>query len=145
MTIDEARNAIYAHFHGIWTGDPVSASVPLVFDDTAGDSPGLDADGRPHSWARVTVLHTSGAEETLGGIGVGRDVAEGFITVQVFTPRGHGYTLSDALVKVAQRAFRRQRFSEGWFSDVSSVETPTMGLWAQMNVSARFRYSELVT
>ncbi len=151
MSIGAARDAIMLLFRTAWLADPASASVALLYDDVAGDAPGEDAStGQPIPFARITVQHTRGREETLGGVGVGRDLFTGTVVVQIFTPKGQGWTDADVLAAIALKAFQRKRFGgatddTGWFYNVHPQEVRNDGAYAQLNVNATFRYAQRVT
>ena len=145
-TLLEARNAIMLQFRTAWLANITSAGVTLLYDDVEGDEPGHNANGEPTNFARITVRHFTGGAETIGGDS-GKELEEGQVVVQVFTPKGHGYSSGDILAQIAKRAFQRKRITgiDGWYHSVVANEIATSGPWAQINVVARFRYGERVT
>jgi len=151
-TLTEVRDAIIGQFRTAWLASGTTSSITLLYDDVRGDEPGHDANGKPIPFARVTVRHLApSATETLRGavsaeVSQGKELHRGQAVVQVFTPRGYGYSLADAVAQVAKRAFQRRRITgvDGWFVGVAAVEVPTTGAWAQVNVVAPFRYSEVL-
>ena len=144
-TILEARNAIMQVVSDGWAADPLTQNLTLLWDDVQGDAPGHDANGEPVSYGRCTVRHLLGGEETIGGEGLGKDLQQGQVVVQVFTPKGHGYLTADPIVQVVKRFFQRQRFGgDGYFFEVTASEIPSATDWVQVNVVAQFRYEERI-
>lgn len=143
-TITEARDAIISTFRTAWLASGTTASLTLLYDDKDGSKPGLNSAGVAQSYARITVRHQAGSAETVGGPGIGKDVQEGLVVVQCFTPKGDGYAAADAIAEVVKRAFQRKRITgiDGWFFDVTPTEVPNEGPWNQINVSAGFRWSD---
>lgn len=146
-TLTEARDAIMAMLRAGVLASPTTSALPLLWDDVEGDRPGYNSNGSPQSYLRATVRHLSSSTETIGrGPGVGKEEHQGVVVVQCFTPRGRGYADADAIAQVVKRVFQRQRIPgvDGWFVEVTAAEVPAVGPWAQINVSAPFRYSETV-
>lgn len=144
-TITEARDAINGVINTGWLASAVTMALPMLWDDVKGDKPGHDANGLPIAYGRTTVRHLQSNEETLGGEGVGTDLHEGQVIVQVFAPKGDGYTRADAIAQVVKGFFQRKRFTGGgWFYDVTASEAPSTGPWDQINVRASFRYPERI-
>jgi len=131
-----ARDAILDHFTTEWNAQ---ASPPeLRYDDRTQDLPSGDV-----SWARVSVLHNTGRQNTMGETGNRRFRKTGIVTVQIFTPFGDGLTESDILVKVAVDAFEGKSTGGGDtvdFTNVRSQEIGRDGYWYQTNVLAEFDY-----
>lgn len=129
-----------------WLADTLSAPIPLYWDDFKQDKPGRDPAGgaRNESWARCSVRHTLGEQDTLGRIGQRRYLAGGNVTVQIFTPKGDGHRLGDQLVEIVKDALRqRPTTSQVWFFDISTPEVGVDGPWFNRNVEASFRYQEV--
>lgn len=143
-TLTAARDAIVGQFRTAWLASGTTSGVVLLFDDVAGDAPGHDANGKPTEFARITVRHLVSRTETIGV--PGKEEHEGQVVVQVFTPKGGGHGRGDLIAQVAKRAFQRQRITgiDGWYFAVTAAEVPAVGPWAQINVTAQFRYSETV-
>lgn len=146
-TLTQARDAVMGMLRTGLLASPTTASLPVVWDDVEGDRPGNASSGNPVTYLRATLRHLSSETETIGrGPGLGKEEHQGLVVVQVFTPRGKGYEEADLIAQVVKRIFQRQRIPgvDGWFSQVTANEVPALGPWAQVNVSAPFRYSETV-
>ena len=130
-----------------WTASgAASEDVLMLWDNTAGDTP--DEDGTttdPLPYARTTIRHTTSPRITIVASPLTRYQTEGVVTVEIYTARGDGHTLSDTLAAVVLGALRGHSGSAGgvWFFDISPPqEIGTKGPWFQVNVSASFRYQE---
>lgn len=146
-TLAEARDAVCGMLRTGVLANPTTAALPLLWDDVEADRPGYNSAGNPQSYLRATVRHLSTSTETIGrGPGVGKEEHQAILLVQVFAPRGAGYSTADTLAQIVKRLFQRQRIPgvDGWFAEVTAAEVPTSGPWVQVNVSAPFRYSETV-
>lgn len=146
-TIAQARDAIMGMLRTGLLASPTTSTLPVVWDDAEGDRPGHNAQGNPVTYVRATLRHLTSETETIGrGPGLGKEEHQGVVVVQVFTPRGKGYAEGDTIAQVVKRIFQRQRIPgvDGWFFEVTANEVPAIGPWAQINVSAPFRYSETV-
>lgn len=138
LTRAQARDEILGLFKATW--DSLPAPVPPVaYDDNA--PPPTKGD---QAWARVTLLHNDGDQQTLGGIGNRRFNRLGVVIVQVFTPYGGGSTKADVLVPVARDAFEGKSTPGGvWFRHVREQDAGKSGQWQQTNVSAEYEYDEI--
>lgn len=135
--INDARKDIYQAILDYWTAQAVDAD--LVFANESFDpTPG-------RSWVRVTMLHTGGGQDSLGGTGNRKFLREGSITAQVFCPQDGGLATSDALVEPVLAAL------EGLTFTLSNIRTyggtineigPDNG-WYQTNVGVPFEYDVL--
>lgn len=145
LTPEEARDAAIAVVDVPWKASPVSGDVPMLYDDVKGDPPGEDAaTTRPGAFARTTIRIASSPQITQGNR---RWQTTGFISVQIFTPKGDGRTLGDRLSLVVLNALRSHRGSAGtlFFYDAVPNEIETKGAHSQINVQASFRFQEVVT
>jgi hypothetical protein len=139
-TLTQARDEILTQFRTAWLADPASAALPVLWPDSDSKPPASGA------WARVSVTHGSGGQSTLsGGLGETRYTHMGFVTVQLFTPRGDGLKLSDQLVTISKHAFEGVATSPGHvtFYRVRSREVGPDGQWFNTNVLADFEYDEV--
>ena len=137
MTRTEARDEmikVLADVVKAWT-TANHATCPIVFDDTDKDAPAKGA------WMRQTIKHNEPGKNTLGPVGRRRFEQLGVMIVQVFTPYGDGFTLSDALTTVLEDAFHGYSGSIR-FSRIASKEIGKSGPWAQVNFQAWFAYDE---
>ena len=115
-----------------------AASYQVFYDDV--DKAEKDAKG---AHFRAFVRHGDGGQDTLGGAGRRRFSRTGVVTVQVMTPFGDGFTLSDALATVARNAFEGTSTANGvWFRRVTANEIGKTGGFQQVNVTASFEYTE---
>lgn len=141
-TITQARDAINTAVRTPWLANPTSAPVMLAFDDVAFDKPGADDNGRALPYAVVTVRHFEGGADTLGGVGVGKQLHEGQVVVQIFTSYGGGNALSDQLAEIAKKALQLGTIPDGWFFGTKVNEIGQDGNYRLVHVIARFRYTE---
>lgn len=139
-TLTQARDEMLAVFRTAWLADSVSSSLPVLYPDTADDLPDSGA------WARVTVTHGTGGQVTLAGdSGQRRYRHTGFITVELYTPRGDGLVLNDQLATIVKHAFEGVTTSPGHvtFYRVRVREVGSDGQWFHTNVLADFEYDEV--
>lgn len=137
MNRTEARDAISDVILTAWAASVITQAIDLQWSDVVSTRV---ADGTP--WARVTVRHTFGQQETLGGPGVGKHQTEGSVTIDVFTPFGDGHTLSDQIVQVLLDAMRNKRVGNLWFFGAVGNEVGQDGAWFAAKVRVGFRYVE---
>lgn len=96
------------------------------------------------AWAASTIRHTSGNQESLGGIGNRSFLRQGVMIVQVFTPVGNGLQESYQLAKVITDAFEGKSSPLGvWFRRVRISEIGKDGMFQQLNVVLEFEYNEV--
>lgn len=133
-TLPEAKEAIYLAFQTAWT----PTGKALTFDNEKFDPPVDD------EWARLTVRHTGGGQETLGKVGNRKFARLGSVFVQVFTPIDQGTSEADVLVTTARNAFEGITLAGTTlrFLDVVAREAGPDGKWYQTVVEANFEYDE---
>lgn len=139
-TLTQARDEMLAAFRTAWLANSASDQLPVLYPDTADDPPDSGA------WARVTVTHGAGGQATLAGdSGQRRYRHTGFVTVELYTPRGDGLVLSDQLVTITKQAFEGVTTSPGHvtFYRVRVREVGPDGQWFHQNVLADFEYDEV--
>lgn len=142
-TQTEARDSIIGRVNTAWLASATTQDLPLVFDDVDADKPGYDAAGKAVAWGRVTVRHTAGEQETMAPVGQRRYGARGTVLVQIFTPAGDGWSLSDVIAGIIKTAFRGPRAgSPVWYSDVTPNEVGRDGPWNLQTITAAFGYQE---
>lgn len=148
MNVTQARDAILGVVKAAWDADATSAPVNLTYDDVREDPPGTDANGNAQPYAVAWVLHSTGAQETIGGQGQGICIHEGYVLVQIYTPAGLGSGLADQLAQIAKRALQGQSFGTGgWFFEVAVVDLARdvkRPVYRHTQVKARFRYEERI-
>lgn len=140
-TITQARDEMLGTLRTAWQASTISAELPLLYPDTADDTPPTSG-----AWGRVNVQHGSRGQATLSNeSGRRRYRATGFITVQLFTPRGRGLTLTDQLIGVVLDAFDGVTTSPGHvtFARGRVREVGPDGQWFQTNVLVDFEYDEV--
>jgi hypothetical protein len=144
-TATQARDAIMLLLRTAWTATgAVTEEIPLHWDNVVTEKPGEDEFGKALPWARVTVRHNTGAQDTLAAIGLRRFLSGGTVTVQIFTPFGDGHALSDQIVEVVRAAIRATPVVHTvWFHNTSVAEIGQDGPWFNVNVEAVFRYQEV--
>ena len=96
------------------------------------------------SWVRLTVLHQTGNQETLGGVGVRRFLRQGIIAVQLFFPLDTGMRDMDTLLATARSIFEG-RVLPGpiWCTDANASEAGPVEGWYQFNIDTNFSYEEV--
>lgn len=137
-TFAEARDAMAKLFTDAWK--LANPTFPIIYDDLG--EPQIPKTEKP--WARLTIRHNRGEQETLANpLGQRLFSRDGLVTVQIFTPRGEGLTRAYILAKVAADAFEGQATPNGvWFRSVRLREVGPDGNWYQVNVIADFEYNE---
>lgn len=146
LTVGQAREEILSLFKAAWDAGDESDGVLVLYDNDSRDPPAAQAtDLAATPFARVSVRHSDGGQSSLADeSGIRRFARSGTIFVQVFTGRGIGLALSDALVATAIGAFEGERTAGGvWFRNVRAQEIGPDGAWHQVNVLAEFEYDEL--
>jgi len=137
-TFLQARDDMMKIVTDAWVA--ANPTYPLVYDD-------MPTDGPPETklpWARLTLRHNRGEQETLtNAIGQRLFGRDGLLTVQIFTPRGEGLTRAYQLAKVVADALEGKSTPNGvWFRAVRIREVGPDGGWFQLNVTADFEYNE---
>lgn len=141
-----ARDTLVGALRTAWLASGVTSGIELQYDNVKADPPtGVDAEGLPDPYGRITLRHAAGTQETLGNVGNRRFDSLGTVTVQIFTAPGDGHTLSDQIVAVVRAAMQALRSPNGvWLSDISPpLEIGISGAWFQVNVAATFTYEEV--
>lgn len=145
----QVRDAIMGAFRAAWLASPTTSSIPLRWAGVIGDEkPGEQTGGAPPEglakalpWARASMVHLDGTQETFAAVGQRRYLMSGIFTVQLFTPLGDGHALSDLIVAVVKSALRA-RYASFWFNNVRQSEVGVDGPWFNVNVDADFFYQE---
>lgn len=145
-TIEVAKNEMQSQFRTAWDADAESTGILVLYWDRPGKPPdGVDGDGNPLPYARVTIQHIDGFQPTVGSAnGRRRFTHTGFLTIQIFTPFGTGELKSDRLIKVVKDALEGKTTTSGViFRRVRVNEVGQSGDWFQANVIATFEYDEV--
>lgn len=147
-TITTARDEMLSAFIDTWGADPSSSSVQVLYENVPGEPPTeVDpATGKLPPYVRVSVRHFTGGQTTLSGaVGTRTFRRDGLVTIQIFTPTGDGFVMSDTLVPIAKRAYEGKATASGiWFRNVRNTEVGTSGAWFQTNILADFTYDEII-
>ena len=132
-TLPEAREAIYEEFATGW-----GTLTEYTLDNEKFEPPKHDP------WARVSVRHTDGGQETLGTVGSRKFSRTGSVFVQIFTPENSGLSGADALLPIARAIFEGSRITQTTirFLNVVAREIGLDGKWYQTMVEAAFEYDE---
>ena len=145
LTFTAARDEILTVFKTAWDAGADTAGKVVIYPDAKNQVPKTnDADSNPNLWARVSVIHDTGGQATLGGIGNRLFRREGSVTVQVFTPIGTGLSIADRVYKIVVDAFEGKTSASGnvWFRNVRVNEIGPEGSWFQTNIIIDFEYDE---
>lgn len=138
-TYRQAVDQIQAVFKAAWDTTGFEARYP-----GQSSQPPEDAAGVPPTWARFTLRHGSGGQDSFTGGAQKVYLRTGIAIVQVFAPTEQGYGPSYDLAKVVSDAFQGTQTSGGvWFRNVRIDEIGVSGLWLQLNVSIGFQYDEI--
>lgn len=131
VTQTEAREAIYLRWETQWV-----STTPFLFQNekfTADvDSP----------WARVSVSHEAGNQDTLGSVGGRKFLRRGRVFIQLYDSVDQGLRSLDVLSIQARDIFEGVTFSGIFFNNVDVREVGDDGEWFQVIVDAPFDYSE---
>jgi hypothetical protein len=97
------------------------------------------------SWARVTIQHDEGNQQSLAGaLGTQTWERGGILTVQIFVPMGEGLAEAHALAQIAVNAYEGVASAGGaWFRKVRVQETGSDGEFYAVNVLVDFTYTEV--
>ncbi len=145
LTIAQARDAISSVINSAWLAAPVSAALPMLWDNVKGDRPGEDgATTQANPWARTTLRIITSPQVTQGAR---RFETTGAIVVQIFTPTGDGHALGDQLMQVMVDALRAHVGGIGGlhFFDIVPNEIGPDGPWFNVNVNASVRFQAVVS
>lgn len=134
VTVNEAREAVYARVLDNYTGVP-KTSIALGNEDFK------PLENEP--WLRVTVQTLVKTQRTLGKLGNRRYRTKALAFIQIFTPTNTGTELGDALAFEAANLFEGFRFSGLSFNAVDTRDTGPDGQWYQHLVEAIFDYDDI--
>ncbi len=132
VTLTEAREAIYARFDA----NTSLASSAFTFESEDYTSP-TDA-----LWARLTVSHETGQQDSLGAVGSRKYLRRGRVLVQLYGPVDQGLRALDLLAQETRNIFEGTTFAGLYFVSADIRETGQDGEWMQLTVDAPFDYQE---
>lgn len=134
-TIPQAIDDILTLFKTAWD----LSGYPLLYENVGGELPTTQT-----PWARISIRHFRGAQETLGGTGERKFSRGGLVIVQTFTAVGGGLSEPYNVAKIAADALEGKSTSLNvWFRNVRINEIGVDGDWFQVNVLADFTYDEM--
>lgn len=130
VTFTEAREAIYQR----WADNTPLANWTLANEKytAPNDTP----------WARVTVNHENGEQDSLGRIGQRKFLRRGRVLIQLFDQVDNGLQDLDVLAVAARAIFEGTTFAGISFIGADIRESGQDGEWYQILVDAPFDYQE---
>lgn len=132
--IATARETIYEAFV---SGTALDPDTQVVFENEKFSAP-VDT-----PWARLTVSHEAGEQDTLGPIGERNFLRRGRVLIQLYTSVDIGVAALDALAHATRNIFEGVTLTGGLcFTSVDIRETGSDGEWFQFIVDAPFEYRE---
>lgn len=142
LTKQEAVDEMLALFNTAW------APRAVVWEDVPPDAIALaaidDTNTNVTAWARISVKHNGGYQQTLAGQGDRRFAKEGILLVEVYAPAGDGLTVARSLHTIVEQAFEGVSTPNGvWFRNVHTEEVGPDGPWTHANVIIEFSYDEV--
>jgi len=130
VTLNEAREAIYQR----WVTGNLTANYTFANEKY---SPPTDT-----TWARVTVNHEAGEQDSLGSVGNRKFLRRARLFVQLYSTVDSGTRALDLLADQVRDLFEGVSFSGLYFVSVDIRESGTDGEWYQVVVDAPFFYQE---
>jgi hypothetical protein len=133
MTLNEAREAIYAQWASEWGTTTRYGLASEYFNPNAAAT----------SWARVTVRQVGGGQSTLGPENGRKYTRDAVITVQIGTPVTASEADGDTLARAAQLVFESERLdADLWCFDSVVRERGFDGKWNLYDVETPCQYEE---
>lgn len=134
-TLVEAREAIYGHFLGNYTGLP---AAQITADNEAFDAP------EDLAWGRLAVREFVGRQESLGGLGNRKFLRTGSVFFQIFTPADQGTEEADTLAQEARELLEGVKLDakQIWLTNATVREIGPDGAWYNVVVEASYQYTE---
>ena len=132
MTHEEAVDAILTEFDTAWADRTPVAHANVDFEPDENSS-----------WARVTVIHSSAAQVSLGSVGSRTFRRFGTVIVQVFVPEGTSTQPALELGDAAVSALEGKFLTGGLQLQAAALEEvgPDGRGWYQLNISAPFHFN----
>lgn len=95
------------------------------------------------NWARLTVLHEAGEQDTLGTTGERKFMRRARVLIQIFGPVDNGIGSLDTLAQESRSIFEGKTLDGNlYFTNVDIRESGPDGEWYQLIVDAPFDYRE---
>jgi len=132
VTLNEAREAIYQRF----VSNTALASSAYTFAGEKFNAP------NDTTWARLSVSHEAGEQDSLGATGSRKFLRRGRVLVQIFGPVDQGLRSLDLLADATRDIFEGTQFSGLYFISADVREVGQDGEWHQLVVDAPFDYQE---
>jgi len=132
VTLNEAREAIYTRFVAQTSLAGTAYTFPGEKFTAPTDTP----------WARLSVSHEAGEQDSLGKAGSRKFLRRGRVLVQIFGPVDQGLRALDLLADATRDIFEGTRFSGLYFISADVRESGQDGEWYQLTVDAPFDYQE---
>lgn len=144
LTLDEATSAINQFVRDAWQADPITATVPLYFDQTPFDKPGAPVPPElvANPWALCTQQI---AESTQFAMGCSESNTTGQVSVAIYGSPGSGGVFVTQAAGVLLRAYRTVLPTGGVdFNNARLERVGNVGAWYLGNALANFRFTEKV-
>ena len=132
VTLVEAREAIYQR----WVDNLPGGLTNYTFGNEKYTPPNDTV------WARLTVNHEAGEQDSLGKAGDRKFLRRGRVLIQIFDAVDNGIRSLDVIADAARDIFEGTRFSGLYFINADIRETGPDGEWFQILVDAPFDYQE---
>ena len=132
VTLNTAREAIYQRFMD-------NTTLSLSEYTFASEDFKAPTDTQ---WARLTVNHEAGEQDSIGGLGCRKFLRRGRVLIQLFAPVDQGLRSLDTLAAATRTIFEGSQFSGLYFTNVDVREIGQDGEWFQFAVDAPFEYQE---
>lgn len=134
MTPEEARDAMLTVFKDAWD----TTGYAAVWSDIPGSKPPVAEE----PWARVTVRHGDGKQNSLANSSGGRIYGHmGTLWVQLMCPIGDGGTRGLQLARLVLQAFRDAR-GEPWYRNHRFRESGNDGAFSVTTCLIDFTYDD---
>lgn len=142
MTEAQAIQAILAQWESGWDDlHPQSSAdpdyVPYTYTNEAFEPASL---GDLGAWARVSIVHTAGAQVTQGSAPSRKFERRGNVFVQLFAPIDNGVAVLAGLSDDVRTTLEGQRLEDLNLYEGRTEELPEDGIWARRVIVVRFRY-----
>ena len=133
MTENEAKQIVLGRFIDNWTGtDLAEVAIP----NGGAFTPPTDA-----PWIRLTILETVSRQHTMGKAGSRQFERSDLLIAQVFTPKGTGTKVSDALIQELRDIFEGAEDQGVIFYDTQQLQGADANYY-QINLNVKFKYHE---
>lgn len=131
--LQKAREAIYQRFVN---QKPAAIGNNFCFANEKYDPP---ADTL---WARLTVVHDTGVQDSLGKPGDRKFLRRGRVFIQIYDTVDSGLLTLDTVAAAVRDIFEGTSFNSLYFTNADIRETGPDGEWFQVVVDAPFDYQQ---